>query len=143
MKVDISYRFLRRSFPYRLVAVVSLLACHLAMTGEKTDSLYSIYLNADKGKKIEMVNNLSHSLFEREITDTLYTCSPSTKSEELDAMMYYLMSEDYYDKELFEEALQKRKPKSSPISAKPINFAATSWACSATPSTAAVTMTKR
>lgn len=109
MKVDISYRFLRRSFLYRLVAVVSLLACHLAMTGEKTDSLYSIYLNADKGKKIEMVNNLSHSLFEREITDTLYTCSPSTKSEELDAMMHYLMSEDYYDKELFEEALQKGK----------------------------------
>ena len=109
MKGNISIRFLKRSFLYRLVAVVSLFTCHLVVMGEKADSLYNIYVNADKGKKVEMVNSLSRQLYDQEVTDTLYSCTPTTNPGMIDALMHYLMAERFYDMELFEEALQEGK----------------------------------
>lgn len=105
MKGIFFIRFLKRSFLCRLVTVVSLFACHLVVMGENTDSLYITYVNADRGKKVEMVNSLSRQLYDQGVTDTLYLCTTATRSDEVDAMMHYLMSEHYYDQEKYEEAL--------------------------------------
>ena len=105
MRDNLFIQLMKRPLLHRAVAVVAMFTCHLAMTGEQADSLYSLFLNADKGKKIELVNKLSHTLYDDGITDSLYFCSASTKANEIDAMMHYLMSEHYYDKGLFEEAL--------------------------------------
>ena len=91
-------RSLKRAIRFPLVAAVLIFTCHLAMAGEVADSLYQIFPNADKDQKVALVNQLSHLMFEREVTDTLYVCSSSTKPDEIDAMMHYLMSEYYYDR---------------------------------------------
>ena len=107
MRVYNIARSLKRAIRYPLVAAVLIFTCHLAMAGEVADSLYQIFPNADKDQKVALVNQLSHLMFEREVTDTLYVCSSSTKPDEIDAMMHYLMSEHYYDREKYEEALQE------------------------------------
>lgn len=100
-------RSLKRAIRFPLVAAVLIFTCHLAMAGEVADSLYQVFPNANKDQKVALVNQLSHLMFEREVTDTLYVCSSSTKPEMVDAMMHYLMSEYYYDREKYEEALQE------------------------------------
>lgn len=97
---------LKRFFLCRLMAIVSLFAFHLSMAGEVVDSLYHVYMNADAAHKVKIVNDISQHLYSQEITDSLYQCKMSSSANELDAMLYYLMSEHYYDNEDFEKALE-------------------------------------
>lgn len=90
-----------------LVAVVSALALHLTVSAEAVDSLYRVYLNADKQHRIEVVNAIAKELNDAEITDTLYQCGPSTKADRMDAILHYLMAESLFDRGLYEDALEQ------------------------------------
>ena len=123
MRENKAFRYMKRSFLCPLIAVVSMLSCHLTMTGESIDSLYHVFLNADQDKRIEIVNNLSRQLYDLEITDTLYSCSSSTKAEMVDAMIHYLMAEHFYDLEQYEDALREGKQAEELTkSSKPVKF---------------------
>ena len=106
-KASTIQQYLKRSFLGPLLAVVSVLTFHVTMTGETVDSLYHVYLKADKAQKVEVVNNLSRLMFDNEITDTLYQCTPSSNQDLVDAMMHYLMAEHYYDLEQYESAMEE------------------------------------
>ena len=98
---------LKRSLLYPLLVVVSVFAFGLTMAGETVDSLYHAYLNADKSQKVELVNQLATVLHDREITDTLYHCSPSSPNTLVDATFHYLMAEHHYDLEQYESSMEE------------------------------------
>lgn len=102
-----SILYLKRSLLCPLLVVVSVLTFHLTMTGETVDSLYHSYRNADKSQKVEVVNKLASVLHDREITDTLYHCSPSSSSALVDATFHYLMAEHFYDQEQYESSMEE------------------------------------
>ena len=94
-------------FKRTLMIVVAMLTFHLTMTGETVDSLYRVYLTADKAHQIETVNRMAQVLHEREITDTLYRCTSSTPSGDVEALLHYLIAEHYYDLEDYESAMEE------------------------------------
>ena len=107
MRVTSGIQYLKLFLLGPLMAVVSVFSFHLTMTGETVDSLYHIYLKADKAQKVEIVNELSRVLYDREITDTLYQVTKTTSTNFVGAMMHYLMSEHYYDQEQYESAMEE------------------------------------
>ena len=98
---------LKRFLTHLLLAAIPLIAVHLPMRGETVDSLYLVYVNAEASQKPELVNAISQSLYEDQITDTLYHCDKSTKPDMVEAMLHYLMAEHYYDLGQYENALQE------------------------------------
>ena len=97
----------KRSLLGPVLTIVSLLAFHLTMTGETIDSLFHVYLNADKSQKHVIVNQLSQVLHDREITDTLYQFTPSSSSTQVEATFHYLMAEHYYNLEQYESSMEE------------------------------------
>ena len=100
-------QYLKRSLLGPLLAIVSVFSFHLTMMGGTPDSLYHIFLNADKDHRIELTNTLAQLLYDQEITDTLYQCKSSTNSDLVDATMHYLMAEYYYDIEQYQSAMEE------------------------------------
>ena len=98
---------LKRFLTHLLLAAIPLIAVHLPMRGETVDSLYLVYVKAETPQKPELVNAISQLLYEDQITDTLYQCNKSTKSNVVEAMLHYLMAEHYYDLGQYEKALQE------------------------------------
>ena len=100
-------QYLKRSLLGPLLAIVSVFSFHLTMMGDTPDSLYHVYLNADKAQRIDITNTLSRILHDQEITDTLYQCKSSSNPDLIDATMHYLMAEYFYDIEQYESALEE------------------------------------
>ena len=90
-----------------LVVVISVLALHLTATAEHVDSLYHAYLSADGQSRLQIVNAIGKEMSDAGITDTLYQCNKSTKPGMQEAVLHYLMSEYYFDKERYEDALEQ------------------------------------
>jgi len=102
---DIWYPNYRRLI--QLLVFVLVLAHQLPVQGETVDSLYHIYMNADKKQKAKIVNQISQVMYDDEILDTLYNCSTSTKDKLIDATLHYLMAEHFFDSGQFELALSE------------------------------------
>lgn len=98
---------LKRPVTRMLLAAIIVFIPHQPMWGEAIDSLYRVFVNADNSKRVEVVNSLSRQLHNGGVIDTLYLCDPSLKAESLEAMMHYLMAEQYYDTEQYESARQE------------------------------------
>ena len=107
MRETATRQYLKRSLLVPVLTIVSVLAFHLTMTGETADSLYHVYLHAEKSQKHEIVNKLSQVLYDREITDTLYQFTPSTSAAQVDATFHYLMAEHYYNLEQYESSMEE------------------------------------
>lgn len=100
--------FLKRLLSLRLLAVVSVLALHLTVWGHDIEALYQEYSNSDKAaRKAAILNIISQTLYDAEITDSLYQCDKSSRPNLMDAFIHYLMAEHYYSLEQYEKALDE------------------------------------
>ncbi len=90
-----------------LTAMVLITAFPLKMLGEPVDSLYHLYINADRAKKWEITNTISQTLYNDEITDSLYQCDNRTKPARVDAIFHYLMAEHFFNQGDYESTLQE------------------------------------
>ena len=90
-----------------LLAIVFLLSPHLPIGADTVDSLYHIYLNADKSRKTGIANEISRQLHADGIIDSLYQCSTSSKADYVEGLTQYLMAEYYYDQGQYNDALEK------------------------------------
>ena len=103
--MSIVNRILSRLLPAIILAALS----HFPAWGEPVDSLYNIYLNADKTQQAEAVNQVSRILHDEGITDSLYQCDKSMRQNKIDATMHYLMAEYHYAEGRYESALEEGK----------------------------------
>lgn len=88
-----------------LAVVVAVLALQPMAAAEPVDSLYHLYRTADKQRRIELINAIGMQLSDDGITDTLYQCNASTKSDRAEALLHYLMAEHLFDNDRYEDAL--------------------------------------
>lgn len=89
------------------LTIVCLLSTLLPAWADAVDSLYHIYLNADKSHRTSIVNEISRQLYADGITDSLYRCDASSKADYVDGLTQYLMAEHYYDLGQYDNALEK------------------------------------
>ena len=97
----------KRLFSLRLLAVVSVLALHLTMWGLDIESLYHEFSGSDKARKAAIINIISQTLYDAEITDSLYQCDKSTSPDVMDSFIHYLMAEHYNSLEQYEKSLDE------------------------------------
>ena len=76
-----------------LAAIIVMAISNLPMAGHHIDSLYRCYHDADKARKIELVNSVASSLFNDGVIDTRYQFDKSARENQLDATMHYLHAE--------------------------------------------------
>lgn len=94
-----------RHLPW-LLAAIALLLSFLPTAGETIDSLYHVFLTAEPAHKAEASNAVLKKLHEIELCDSLIQFGDKDKAAVIDAYTHYWMSEYYFDRELFESALE-------------------------------------
>jgi len=90
-----------------LAAIAIALTLHVPMWGENIDSLYHVYMGADKEGKVNVINAIAQEMSQAGITDTLYRCDKSMKPTCQEAIIHYLMAEYYFDQGKYEDALEQ------------------------------------
>lgn len=92
--------------PLRMLAVFLLFVLCQPVWGEDIDSLYQVFMTADDAHRVKIVNTVSKTLHDSDITDSLYQCNKNTRPAMVDAMMHYLLAEYLFNEGEYDEALE-------------------------------------
>ncbi len=92
-----------------LLAAMALLLSFMPMSSTTIDSLYHVFLTTDPSHKAEASNAVMKKLHEMDLCDSLIQFGNKDKAVVIEAYTHYWMSEYYFDRELFENALEAGK----------------------------------
>lgn len=88
-----------------ILAVVFALFC-LHSKGEAIDSLYHIYINADKTHKTNAAHVLTQEIHKKGLTSSPIPIKKTMSEKEIDAIVNYCMAEHYFDQDDFDASLE-------------------------------------
>jgi signal transduction histidine kinase len=69
-----------------------LLLSSVSLFSQQVDSLFSLYMESDKGKRIALANEIAQTVYDLQCTDTLYQLTNEISDQLSDAIVYELVA---------------------------------------------------